>query len=104
MACEITNWEFKKAYPDPVHTLFMSWSGTAITDSHIGMISELERLGSATAAPAVRQLRPLSRISALMNGNTKALLEKIEFFPFDVTKTGSAHQDAATLTAIYGSR
>jgi len=104
MACEITNWEFKKAYPYPVHSLFMSWSGTAITDSHIGMISELERLGSATAAPAVRQLRPLSRISALMNGNTRALLEKIEFFPYDVTKTGSAHQDAATLAAIYASR
>jgi hypothetical protein len=104
MSCNLTEWEFKKYYPYPVHSLFMSWSGSAIGNSNIGMISELERLGSATAAPAYRQLRPLARLDGIENNNVKALLEKIEFWPYDTTKTGSAHQDAATLTAIYASR
>jgi hypothetical protein len=105
MLCNTCDESFRRQYPDPpMKAIFISWSGTAVANTNIGYLDELERLGSATSAPEYRILRPVTDISELFKGTVKIFIESLDFYGYDVTLTGSTHQDADTLTAIYNSR
>lgn len=121
MACTI-DYNFRREYPDTVAIKWISSTETNIKQTwghidntdlgYVGAGKELEKIGQANAnigskslvaAPYPTRLRPLDKVDILLNAN-KVFLDKVEFYAYDTTLTGSAVQDAAVLADIYASK
>jgi len=121
MACSI-DYNFRREYPKTVAILWISSTETNIKQTwghidntnvgYVGAGKELEKLGQADAdigskelvsAPYPTRLRPLNKLDILYNAN-KVFFDKVEYYAYDSTLTGSAVQDAAVLADIYASK
>lgn len=100
--CELTPDEIIKKYPYNQQIMLMSWTGTAITNTNIGYITELQKLGSSAASPTLRQFRLLSSIDNLKNN--EIYVDKVQFEGYDTVISGGSGQDTDNYTAIINSR
>lgn len=98
MSCNV-DWSIRERYPTSVEVLFITCSGDPVSD----MNEELDKLGTATDYPTVRELRPISNLEMVQNAG-EAFLEKLQFTAIDVTNPNSLLQDADTIAAIIASK
>lgn len=101
-SCTLSYDEIIKEYPYNQQIVMMSSSGTAITNTNIGYITELQKLGSSAATPTVRDFRFLTSIDDLKNNSI--YIDKIEFEGYDTVITGGSGQDSDNYTAIIASK
>lgn len=101
MAC--LNDELRQKYPNTYEALYMSVSGTTITNTYAGMLTELSRLMGATALPLNRRLRPISRIDKIKQAPA-VLIERIEFRAYDCKESAGTGQDTNVYNEIIGTR
>jgi hypothetical protein len=101
-ACTLSYDEIIKKYPYNQQIVMMSASGSAITNTAIGYITELQRLGSSSNVPLVRDFRFLTSIDDLKNNSI--YIDKIEFEGYDTIIEGGTGQDADNYTAIIASK
>lgn len=92
---------------------WISCTSDTFPTTHANLMTELEKLGQATTTlptpnsiydyaggvPYSSKLIPLRNMDFLADGNN-AILRSVSFYALDVTKSGSSHQHAATLSAI----
>lgn len=121
MSCGV-DYNFRRQYQETVLIRFISSTETAVaqtsghipnsSDGYIVAGGELEALGQANAAigsdqlvaaPYPTRMRPIGQLNKIYQANN-VWLDKVEFSVYDTTLTGSAVQDAATVTAIHNSR
>jgi len=121
MGCSCSR-ELREEYPETVFVLFCSsteqnnpQTDAFITNAADGFMPEIEAVGQGSLTPGNKKLSnagndPYSTRLRLVTDVSKIIaapavfVEKVEWFGYDTTLTGSVVQDAATLAAIYASK
>lgn len=82
----------------------MSATGADIPDTHAGIRAEIAALGTATAEPIERVLRPVTDLKNLRSSQ-QLYLNSITFYGYDpLTLTGASPQNSTVVADIYASR
>ncbi len=125
MSCSI-NYDVLRAYPEIVPAIFVSSAQEGfnrtdsdkdayITNNPLGYMTELEKVGQGSTAPATinnnvpgnnpysTYLRPVTDLSEILKAQ-KVLVEKVEFYAYDTMKEDSAYQDSEAFVTMIDSR
>lgn len=96
--------EMRKKYPDTVYAIFISSTGNEIPNTHAGIRAEIEAIGTATAEPVKRVLRPVTNFKFLKESE-RLFLNTISFYGYDpLMLTPSSPQDSDVVADIYASK